>query len=234
MQRLRTRIKICGMTREQDIAAAARAGADAVGFVFYPASPRRVTLDQARRLRAAVPPFIDAVALFVNAPEQEVRAVLEHVRPSLLQFHGDESPEYCASFGHPYMRAFRLGGPGLDTAQSVLEAARAHGAAAAWLFDSYSPGYGGSGRSFDTALLDAVRQAPDSRPIVLAGGLNADTVAAAIRGLCPYAVDVSSGVEVAGGIKSEEKILAFMHAVAQGDAAAPRQAGPRETGPLQA
>ena len=215
----RTRVKICGLTRPQDIMAAARAGADAVGFVFYPQSSRLLGLEQARSLRAAVPAFVAGVALFVNAPSQEVQAVIDQVRPGLLQFHGDESPEYCASFGHPYMRAFRLGAPGLDTPPAVLSAVRQHGAAAAWLFDSYSQGYGGSGKTFDLSLLDAVRHAPDCRPVVLAGGLNAETVAASIRELHPYAVDVSSGVESAPGIKSEEKIEAFMRAVAQGDGA---------------
>ncbi|OWT54477.1 phosphoribosylanthranilate isomerase [Candidimonas nitroreducens] len=215
----RTRVKICGLTRPQDIATAASAGADAVGFVFYPQSSRLLGLEQARSLRAAVPAFVDVVALFVNAPRDEVQAVIDQVRPGLLQFHGDEPPEYCAGFHHPYMRAFRLGAPGLDTPQGVLAAAQQHGAAAAWLFDSYSPGYGGSGKTFDLSLLDAVRREPGSRPVVLAGGLNAATVAASIRDLRPYAVDVSSGVESAPGIKSAEKIKAFMRAVAQGDGA---------------
>ena len=209
----RVRVKICGLTRPEDVDAAVRAGADAIGLVFYGSSKRAVPLAQARALRDAVPAFVDTVALFVNAPAHEVDAVIEQVRPDLLQFHGDESPEYCAGFGRRYMRAFRVGAPGLDTPQRVLQACRQHMAASAWLFDSYSPGYGGSGLALDTALLGDVLAAADRRPVVLAGGMKAETVADAIRVLRPYAVDVSSGVETAPGIKSADKIAAFMRAV---------------------
>lgn len=211
---IRTRIKICGLTRPEDIAAAVNAGADAVGLVFYAPSKRSVSLAQARILRDAVPAFVDTVALFVNAPAHEVEAVIEQVRPDLLQFHGDESPEYCAGFGHRYMRAFRVGAPDLHAPQQVLQACRQHMAASAWLFDSYSAGYGGSGLALDAELLSDVLAAPDRRPVVLAGGMKPDTVADAIRALHPYAVDVSSGVETAPGVKSADKIAAFVRAVA--------------------
>jgi len=219
MLQSRTRVKICGLTRPEDVRAACAAGADAIGLVFYPKSSRLVSLEQARVLREAVPAMVSVVALFVNAQAEEVQQVLDHVRPDVLQFHGDEPPEYCASFGHRYLKAFRLGGPGLGEPQAVLQACRRYPHATAWLFDSYSPGYGGSGLSFDSALLQAVRQAPDSRPVILAGGLTPHTVAQSVRELRPYALDVSSGVEASGGIKSAEKIQAFMGAVREADGA---------------
>jgi phosphoribosylanthranilate isomerase len=209
----RTRVKICGLTRLEDIHAAVRAGVDAIGLVLYPKSPRAVTLRQAATLRAAVPAFVNVVTLFVNASEHEVQEVIQQVQPDLLQFHGDESPQYCASFNHRYMRAFRVGGPGMDTPDGVLQACRNYPSASAWLFDSHSDGYGGSGRAFDAALLQPLRDAPDSRPWVLAGGLAPASVADAIKAIRPYAVDVSSGVETAPGIKSASKIDEFMAAV---------------------
>jgi len=210
----RTRVKICGLTRQQDIDAAVAAGADAVGLVFYAPSKRAVELAQAAVLRKAVPAFVDVVALFVNADQKTVQDVIQRVQPDLLQFHGDESPEYCASFNRRYMKAFRVGGPGLDTAGRVLAACRAYQSASAWLFDSYSAGYGGSGLSFDPGLLRDVLRAEDTPPVVLAGGLKPDTVAQSVSTLKPYAVDVSSGVEEAPGIKSAQQIVAFMRAVA--------------------
>ena len=212
-QQQRTRVKICGLTRIEDIDCAVRAGADAVGLVFYSKSPRALSLDQARELRRAVPAFVDVVALFVNASTDDVRSVIEHVTPDLLQFHGDESPAYCASFGHRYMRAFRLGAPGLTTPDEVAVQCEAYQDAAAWLYDSYSAGYGGSGKALDVTLLQKVLSMPGGRPIILSGGLTAQTVAASIRLVHPYAVDVSSGVESAPGCKSAEKIDAFIDAV---------------------
>ncbi|MFW7342747.1 phosphoribosylanthranilate isomerase [Pollutimonas sp. H1-120] len=210
---LRTRVKICGLTRLEDIDAAAQAGADAIGFVFYGASKRCVDIQRARLLRQSVPAFISVTALFVNAPEADVRAVIEQVQPDLLQFHGDETPQYCESFGRRYLRAFRVGGPGLDTPSAVLDACRPYASASAWLFDSYSAGYGGSGLAFDSSLLRDVRAATDSRPMVLAGGLKPESLGQLVREVRPYAVDVSSGVETAPGIKSAEKIGAFMQAL---------------------
>lgn len=213
----RTRVKICGLTRFEDVASAVRCGVDAIGLVMYAGSSRAVSLEHARALRTAVPAFVSVVALFVNPGADEVRAVIEQVQPDLLQFHGDETPEFCASFNHRYFRAFRVGAGGLDSPEAVLKACQTYPDAAAWLFDSYSTGYGGSGLALDTALLGAVMQAPDARPLVLAGGLTIDTVADAIQSVQPYAIDVSSGVEESKGIKSPGKISAFMQAVYRAD-----------------
>ena len=209
----RTRVKVCGLTRIEDVAAACRAGADAIGLVFYPGSPRAVTLAQARMLRDAVPAMVDIVALFVNAQVNDVHQVIEHVQPDLLQFHGDESPEYCGSFKRRYMRAFRVGGPGLESPEDVLAACEPYDSASAWLFDSYSAGYGGSGLRLNVDLLQSVQQSPLARPLVLAGGLTAESVRGAVEAVKPYAVDVSSGVEVSPGVKSADKIIAFMAAL---------------------
>lgn len=212
MLQQRIRVKICGLTRIEDVQCAVRAGADAIGLVFYPGSARAVTLSQARLLRVSVPAFVDVVTLFVNAAPEEVRAVIDQVQPDLLQFHGDESADYCASFKHRYIRAFRVGAPGLDTPAAVLDTCGHFSAAAGWLFDSYSAGYGGSGHALDLDLLKAVAAAPE-RPLILAGGLAPQTLQAAVQTIHPYAVDVSSAVETAPGIKSESKIRAFMAAV---------------------
>ena len=217
MLQYRTRIKVCGLTRIDDVNATVRAGADAIGLVFYPKSTRYVSPDQALELRRAVPAFVDVVALFVNATKSEVQHVIDVVQPDILQFHGDESPDDCAQFGRRFMRAFRVGAPGLETADQVYQACSAFSQASAWLFDSYSAGYGGSGRSFDFALLDTVRSHADSCPVVLAGGLNPQTVADAMAQIKPYAVDVSSGVEAAPGIKSAERVAQFIGAVGDAD-----------------
>ena len=209
----RVRVKICGLARIEDVQVSVQAGADAVGLVFYSKSARVVSLSQARKLRDAVPAFVDVVALFVNAPRSEVLDVIEQVGPDLLQFHGDESPDYCASFGRRYIRAFRLGAPALASSDAVLKNARAYSSAAGWLFDSYSSGYGGSGLTFDADLLRGVQSAKDGRPLILSGGLTPPTVASSIESVYPYAVDVSSGVETSPGIKSAEKIKAFVAAV---------------------
>lgn len=209
----RTRIKICGLTRIEDIHAAVQAGADAIGLVMYPKSLRAVSLEQARQLRAAVPAFVNVVTLFVNASRHEVQEAIDLVQPDLLQFHGDESPQYCESFNHRYLRAFRVGAPGLDTPNGLLQACRTYRSASAWLFDSYSDAYGGSGLALDASLLQSVQDAEDTRSVILAGGLTPQTVAGSIRAMQPYAVDVSSGVETAPGIKSSQKIQQFMAAV---------------------
>ena len=214
---MRTRIKICGLTREEDVEAAVAAGADAIGFVFYPKSKRCLTPTRAAQLRRMVPAFVDVVALFVNAQEEEIRTVLGEVGPDLLQFHGDETPLECARYGHRHLRAFRAGAPGLETAENLASTCRAYGQAAGWLFDSYSAGYGGSGHGFDYALLDDVRADPVSRPLILSGGLNAENVGAALESVRPWAVDVSSGVEVEQGIKSSDRISFFVAAAHDAD-----------------
>lgn len=220
---MRTRIKICGITRETDLAAAVEAGADAVGFVFHPASKRYLTPARAGQLRREVPAFVSAVALVVNAPQEDLRAIVEAVRPDLLQFHGDESAETCRAFcapaGQRYLKAFRVGAPGLDEAGALAGYCAGYGDAAGWLFDSYSAGYGGSGLAFDHQLLAAVRADASARPLVLSGGLKPETVGQAVREVRPWAVDVSSGVETEPGIKSAERIRAFIDAVREADAA---------------
>ncbi|GAA0521577.1 phosphoribosylanthranilate isomerase [Pigmentiphaga sp. GD03639] len=209
----RTRIKICGLTREEDVAAAVGAGADAIGLVFYPPSRRALSPARAAELRRLVPPFVDVVALFVNASDAQVREVLDVVRPDLLQFHGDETPQQCERHGHRYLRAFRVGGPGMETSQALLKSCLQYGSAAGWLFDSHSDGYGGSGRVFDWSLVSS----ESARPVVLSGGLHAANVAAAIESVRPFAVDVSSGVEESPGIKSAAKIAQFVAQVRQAD-----------------
>lgn len=215
--KMRTRVKICGLTRREDVATAVHAGADAIGLVFYPGSKRCVSIEQARELRRSVPAFVSVVALFVNASSDQVHSVIDQVKPDLLQFHGDESPEVCASYDHRYIRAFRVGAPGLQNDQQVLETALSYPDAAGWLFDTYSPGYGGSGMQFDHALLSRVRASTQARPIILAGGLDAGSVGTALCHARPYGVDVSSGVERSPGVKCKIRLAAFMQAVAQAD-----------------
>jgi phosphoribosylanthranilate isomerase len=205
---MRTRIKICGITRAQDARAAAEAGADAIGLVFYPQSPRYLSGERAAEIRDALPPFVQTVALFVNPDAAQVAQVLQRVRPAMLQFHGEETPEFCAQFGVPFVKACRVK-PGVD----ALEYLRPFSRAAAWLFDSYVPQYGGVGESFDWSLLPGTRE----RPVILSGGLSADNVAAAIRRVRPWGVDVSSGVESAKGIKDASRIATFVAEVRNAD-----------------
>jgi len=207
------RVKICGLTREEDVAAAVCAGADAVGLVFYPGSKRAVTLEQAMCLRAHVPAFVTTVALFVNATPEAVQRVVSVLKPDLLQFHGDETPAYCAAFSCRYLKAFRVGAPGLETAAQLAQACMVYGDAAGWLFDTWHTGYGGSGTRFDLALLHDVLRLPQRRAMILAGGLTPDNVAQAVAQVQPWAVDVSSGVEVASGVKSADRIRHFVQAV---------------------
>jgi phosphoribosylanthranilate isomerase len=214
---MRTRVKICGITREQDLAAAVEAGADAIGFVFYPKSPRFLSLERATELRRLVPAFVDVVTLFVNENPARVDEVLTAIQPDLLQFHGDETVEQCEMHGKRYLRAFRVGAPGLDTPESLLSVCRGFESASGWLFDSYHPGYGGSGKRFDRDLLAAVMAAKNARPIIISGGIKADNVQGFIAHAHPYAVDVSSGVELEPGIKSAQKIIEFVQAVGLSD-----------------
>jgi len=204
----RTRIKICGITRAQDAVAAARCGADAIGFVFYPPSPRYLSTERAVELRDALPPFVQTVALFVNPDAAQVAQVLQRVRPGLLQFHGEETPEFCGQFGVPFVKACRMR-PGGD----ALEYLRPFSRAAAWLFDSHVPEYGGVGEGFDLSLLPAVKE----KPVILSGGLSPASVAEAIRRVRPWGVDVSSGVESAKGVKDAAKIAAFVAEVRNAD-----------------
>jgi len=217
---MRTRIKICGMTRYEDLVCSVDAGADAVGFVFHPSSKRFVTAEHAAQLVKNLPAFVSSVALFVNPEPQFVQEVIETMRPTLLQFHGEESPEFCASFSTSYIKAFRVGAPGMDTAQGLSESCRQFSGASAWLFDSYTPVYGGSGHTFDHALLSGLLALDPAQraPLILSGGLNAQTLLEPLRRIRPWAVDVSSGVESEPGIKSAQRIAEFVAAIKKADA----------------
>jgi phosphoribosylanthranilate isomerase len=201
--------KICGITRIEDALAAARCGAHAVGFVFYRPSPRYVDPDEAARIVQALPPFVTPVGLFVDARADEVRTIAARARVRLLQFHGSEMPEFCSQFELPYMKAVRVR-PEVD----LLQYARQFASAKALLLDAYQEGlHGGTGAVFDWDLIPPALPLP----IVLSGGLTPDNVVEAIRRVKPCAVDVSSGVESARGIKDARKIEAFMNGVRNAD-----------------
>jgi phosphoribosylanthranilate isomerase len=215
----RTRIKICGLTRAEDVAAVAAAGADAIGFVFYAKSPRYVTAAQAAALVGGMPPFIASVGLFVNATVDEVAAVLEQVPLSLLQFHGDETPEQCAAIAdavkRPFLRAARIG---VSTTPADLLKYESDYRSASPLFsglllDTLVEQYGGSGKVFDWSLIPK-ELAPR---VVLSGGLSVQNATDAVQRVRPHAVDISSGVEAAKGIKDAAKINAFVDAVRHAD-----------------
>lgn len=208
---MRTRIKICGITRPADGQAAANAGADAIGLVFYPPSPRYLSVERAREIRDALPPFVQTVALFVNADAPQVSQVIGRVHPAMLQFHGEEQPDFCAQFGLPYVKAYRVRS-GVTSGASALEYLRPFSRAAAWLFDSHVPEYGGVGESFDWSLVPST-----DKPAILSGGLSVANVAEAIRRVRPWGVDVSSGVESAKGIKDAARIAAFIAEVRNAD-----------------
>jgi phosphoribosylanthranilate isomerase len=202
---LRTRVKICGITRVEDAMKAVDAGCDAIGMVFYEPSPRFVTIEQAAQIVEALPPFVTPVGLFVNAEPSYIRQVLQHVKLGLLQFHGDESAQQCQQYEMPYMKAIRV------TAETnLLQYAEDFKQAQALLLDAFVEGVpGGTGQVFDWNII------PKSLPIpvVLAGGLTPENVGSAIQQVNPYAVDVSGGVEIKKGIKDAAKIAAFMRGV---------------------
>ena len=221
---MRTRIKICGITRSEDGLAAARAGADAIGFVFFTASPRAVGVDAARAIGAALPPFVSVVGLFVDPEPEAVRAVLAALPLDLLQFHGHERPEFCRAFDRPYLKAIPVAPEA--TPAGLLEYAARFGDAAGLLFDAPPKGGmpGGTGVVFDWDRLP--RGLP--RPLVLSGGLHAGNVGEAVAQVRPWAVDVSSGVEAIGadgtlrkGIKDALRIAAFVEEVRNADGRSP-------------
>jgi len=202
---MRTRAKICGITRVEDALAAVAAGADAIGLVFYAPSPRHVSIEQAAAISDALPAFVSVVALFVNASQQEVQNVLDNVHIDVLQFHGDETEAHCVQFGLPYLKAIRVKA---DT--NLLQYTGAYSTAKALLLDTYSKhAVGGTGEVFDWSLIP--QNLP--MPIILAGGLTPENVAEAIKQVQPYAVDVSGGVEATKGIKDSAKIAALMAAI---------------------
>lgn len=206
---MRTRIKICGITRLEDLQASVAAGADALGFVFHVASPRALTVDWARLLALAVPPFVSRVALFMDADPGLIREVLAKVPVDLLQFHGSEPAAECESHGRPYIKAIPMGG-GSDAAAYAAE----HRNASGFLLDAHMPGApGGTGQTFDwTSTVPRL-----GKPLILAGGLHPGNVAQAVRLMQPYGVDVSSGVESAKGIKDAAKLSAFCTEVFRAD-----------------
>lgn len=212
----KTRIKICGLTRAEDVDAALDAGADALGFVFYEHSKRAVSIEQVAVMLRRLPPFVCSVGLFVDAEPEYVKRVTEALPLSLLQFHGEESAEYCSAFATPYIKAVRMAMPGGDalaresSRQLLQDAVREHTRAAGILLDAYDPNVmGGTGQAFDWSLV------PESidKPVILAGGLNAGNVQNAISIVKPYAVDVSSGVELLPGIKDPKKMADFARRV---------------------
>jgi phosphoribosylanthranilate isomerase len=206
---LRTRIKICGLTREADVDAAIDAGADAIGFVFYDKSPRSVSMQHATELARRLPPFVMPVGLFVNASAGEIDAAVQAIPQLLLQFHGDETPLDCQRPGRPFLRAARMG-----TDFDLLDFVTKFADAQAILLDAHVEGYGGGGKVFDWSLIPS--NVP--RPVVLSGGLHAGNVIEGIRQVRPWAVDVSSGVESSKGIKDAAAMRRFCDAVREADA----------------
>ena len=199
---MRTRVKIGGFTDIEHAVQAATLGVDAIGLVFYAPSPRYVTIEQAARIASALPAFVSVVALFVDADPAYIEAVLQSVAVDCIQFHGNESPESCRRYAKPYIKAIRM-----QTETDVQRLQQDYHDAAGLLLDAYHPGVqGGTGSAFDWELIPEQRQLP----IILAGGLDADNVDSAIRQVKPYAVDVSSGVEAGKGIKSADKMAAFI------------------------
>ncbi|MGD8558213.1 MAG: phosphoribosylanthranilate isomerase [Gammaproteobacteria bacterium] len=202
---MRTRVKICGITRARDALKAVEFGADAIGLVFYEKSPRAVTIDDARAIIQKLPPFVSVVGLFVDPSPKDVAAVLHRVALDMLQFHGDEPPADCSAYKRPYIKAIRMR-EGIDVAAEVKRYATARGI----LLDTYDPKLpGGTGRVFDWSTIPRGLE----KPVILAGGLTPDNVWQAITKVRPFAVDVSGGVEAEKGIKDIEKMAAFMRGV---------------------
>ena len=213
----RTRIKICGLTREADVDEAIDAGADALGFVLYPKSPRHVSVARATELIARMPPFVTPVLLFVNASPAEVRLATEMLPQALLQFHGDETPSQCEAAGRSYVRAARMGASGAAVADGggfdLLDFAAQFASAQALLLDAHVESYGGAGKVFDWSLIPA----GVPLPVVLSGGLNPANVTDGVLRVRPWAVDVSSGVEISKGVKSGPLMRRFCKAVREAD-----------------
>ncbi len=201
---MRTRVKICGITRIEDAMAAAQAGADAIGLVFEPKSPRYVKPEQAQMIMRALPPFVTVVGLFVNAAPDTVETVLKHVALDLLQFHGNETPEQCRRYHRPYIKAIHM-----LADINLHDQARRYADAEGLLLDTATDVAGGSGQAFDWGRVPSDL----GKPVILAGGLTPENVAEAVRKVQPFAVDVSSGVEHSKGIKDAAKIAAFIEAV---------------------
>ena len=206
---MRTRIKVCGITRPEDGLAAVNAGADAIGLVFYPPSPRAVTIEQAQAIVKQLPAFVTVVALFVNEKREAINHILNSVSIDLLQFHGDESPEMCEGYGRPWIKAIRMK-EGVDLPAIAEKYTGSRGL----LLDAYEAGKpGGTGSRFDWQRIPTEL----AGRIILAGGLNPENVETAVASVRPWAVDVSGGVEASKGIKEAQKIAAFIRGVKRGD-----------------
>jgi phosphoribosylanthranilate isomerase len=206
----RTRIKICGIREPEHARVAADAGADAIGFVFYGDSPRNVEIERAAEIAHSLPPYVMAVGLFVNAASEEVKTILAQVPLALLQFQGDEEPDFCGQFGVPYVRAVRM-----EKGTDLIECRRRFSGAKALLLDAHVPGQrGGTGEVFDWGAIPS----PHPAPLILSGGLTCENVGRAIREVRPWAVDVSSGVEASRGVKDPAKIVEFIRSVRREDA----------------
>jgi phosphoribosylanthranilate isomerase len=210
---MRTRIKICGITRLQDAKAAVDHGADALGFIFWPNSPRYIEPAMARAIVRDAGPFVSTVGVFVNPSREEVERAISDAGISMLQFHGEEAAGFCAEFGRPYIKAFKVGQEA-DQGADLIKLAQPYESATAWMFDAFdSRLVGGTGETFDWNLIPASL----ARPLVLSGGLNDGNIVEAIRRVKPFAVDVSSGVEAGKGIKDAAKIAAFIQGVCNAD-----------------
>jgi len=206
---MRTRVKICGITRVEDAQSAAAQGADAIGLVFYPPTPRSVALGLARQIVERTPPLVSTVAVFVNPARDQVESVIRECGVTLLQFHGDEPPEFCDGFSVPYIKAARIR-PGLD----LIKYLSPYTAARAWMLDAFHDElWGGTGGAFDWSLVPGGL----AKPVILSGGLATGNVGNAIRRVRPYAVDVSSSVEAVKGVKDPAKVAAFIGAVKHED-----------------
>ncbi len=206
---MRTRVKICGITRAEDADSGVREGVDALGFMFWRASPRYIAPTAAGAIARKVGAFVTTVGVFVNPDAEDVRTAIAASGVNMLQFHGEEEPQFCAAFRLPFLKAFKVGA-GVD----LLKLVGRYDDASGWLFDAFDPKrVGGTGEVFDWALLPKNL----SRPLVLSGGLHSGNVGEAIRRVCPFAVDVSSGVEVAKGVKDAAKIAAFVQGVRNAD-----------------
>ncbi len=207
----RTRIKFCGFTRAGDVRLASELGVDAIGFIFAPDSPRRLHVVEARSMRQAMLPFVNAVALFRNNPTEEVREVVKQIRPNLLQFHGEEDDAFCRGFGVPYMKAVPMGGGDIDDARTLQTR---YPGAAAFLFDSHAPGGGGgTGRTFDWSRIPTGL----NKPVMVGGGLTPDNAFDAVLATLPWGVDVASGIESEPGIKDGDKMRRFVEEVRRAD-----------------
>lgn len=207
----RTRVKFCGMTRAGDVRLASELGADAIGFVFADGSPRRIQPEEARAMRNALAPLVDAVAVFRDNAAEEVREVIKQVRPTLLQFHGDEDDGFCRSFGLPYVKAIAMGNAQVEDGIALR---RRYPAAAAFLFDSHGGGNdGGSGRRFDWSRIPRDLD----KPVIVAGGLDVGNVFDAVTRLLPWGVDTCSSIESEPGIKDGERMRAFVDEVRRAD-----------------